>query len=210
VGYLGLDGILTSAASKTLNSMAGRIYPTLARVQILDTGLGFLRVRSGPGTNYSEIGKATPGDKYTYLGKSGDWLKIDFNGNNNHIFGRLTRNGNDDVAQWLFHFSHDIGKSISIHTKYDGRSIIYRLWGNNNQPMIRWLSEFAVDNYGDKVDLHFDNDTMFRTSCSRPYPDFAQWLVEFSIKHGYPINLGIDNCNSKGLCRYWHWKYYWK
>ena len=80
-GYLGDNpGKLSSAASTALNSLAARLYPTPAKVQILDTGIGYLRVRSGPGTSYSEIGRATVGNKYTYLGEQGDWYKIDFQG----------------------------------------------------------------------------------------------------------------------------------
>lgn len=81
VGYLGDNpGKLSSAASAALNSLAARLYPTPAKVQILDTGIGYLRVRSGPGTSYSQIGQAPVGSKYTYLSEQGDWYKIDFNG----------------------------------------------------------------------------------------------------------------------------------
>lgn len=80
LGYLGSSSKLASAANETLNSMVAKLYPAPPKVQILATGLGFLRVRSGPGISHSEIGRATPGDKYTYLGKQGDWFKIDFNG----------------------------------------------------------------------------------------------------------------------------------
>jgi hypothetical protein len=85
LGYLGTNRSLTSAANKTLNSISSKFYPVPPKVRILETGVGFLRVRSGPGTNYSEIGKATPGDKYNYLGKSGDWFKINFNGDNGWV-----------------------------------------------------------------------------------------------------------------------------
>ncbi len=86
LGYLGINGSLTSSASKTLNSMSSKLYPPSPKVQILETGLGFLRVRSGPGVSYDEIGKATPGDKYTYLGKSGEWFKINFNGQDGWVY----------------------------------------------------------------------------------------------------------------------------
>jgi len=81
VGYLGdSSAAISSGASSTLNSLSAKLYPPVPMVEILQTGTGFLRVRSGPGTSYSEIGRATPGDKYKYLGEEGDWLKIDFNG----------------------------------------------------------------------------------------------------------------------------------
>ncbi|MEX0587240.1 MAG: SH3 domain-containing protein [Patescibacteria group bacterium] len=79
IGYLGEDpGKMASAASTALSSLASRIYPAPAKVQILDTPIGYLRVRSGPGTSYSQIGQAPEGSKYTYLGEQGDWFKIQF------------------------------------------------------------------------------------------------------------------------------------
>jgi len=79
LGYLGESGqSLSKAASTTLSSVQGAVSPATPKVKILSTGVGFLRVRSGPGTGYSEIGKAYPGEKYKYLGKQGGWFKIKF------------------------------------------------------------------------------------------------------------------------------------
>ena len=80
LAYLGNSNTLTSAASRTLTSLATRLYPVPVQVEILETGLGYLRVRSGPGTSYSQIGQAPTGSKYTYLGEQGDWFKISFEG----------------------------------------------------------------------------------------------------------------------------------
>lgn len=81
VGYLGdSSSAISSGATNALNSLSAKLYPPVPQVEILQTGTGFLRVRSGPGKSYSEIGKATPGDKYKYLGEEGEWFKIDFNG----------------------------------------------------------------------------------------------------------------------------------
>lgn len=83
VGYLGESGQgLSAVASTTLGKLRTALFPLPPQVLILETGVGFLRVRSGPGTNYSEIGKAKPGEKYEYLGvgREGGWFKIDFNG----------------------------------------------------------------------------------------------------------------------------------
>jgi len=85
LGYLGTSSSLTSAASATLNSASARLYPAPPQVQIQETGIGYLRVRSGPGTGYGQIGEAPVGKKYTYLGEQGDWYKIDFNGNEGWI-----------------------------------------------------------------------------------------------------------------------------
>jgi len=81
VGYLSdAPGALSSAASTTLNSLASRLYPAPPQVKILDTGIGYLKVRSGPGKSYSEIGRANVGATYTYLGEQSGWYKISFGG----------------------------------------------------------------------------------------------------------------------------------
>lgn len=82
VGYLGEGGKgLSAEASATLGKLQTALFPApLPQVQILETPTGWLRVRTGPGTNYSEIGKANPGEKYEYLGEEGGWFKIRFQG----------------------------------------------------------------------------------------------------------------------------------
>lgn len=45
-------------------------------VTILSTPTGWLRVRSGPGTSFSEVTRVTPGEEYPLLEKKDDWLKI--------------------------------------------------------------------------------------------------------------------------------------
>lgn len=49
-------------------------------VQILSTPTGFLRVRSGPGTNGSEIAQVKPGSQYLYLDEdvATGWVKIQY------------------------------------------------------------------------------------------------------------------------------------
>jgi uncharacterized protein YgiM (DUF1202 family) len=41
-----------------------------------------LNVRSGAGTNYPKIGSVFSGEKVQILGKSGDWLHIEYNTSN--------------------------------------------------------------------------------------------------------------------------------
>lgn len=45
-------------------------------VRIEDTGIGFLRVRSGPGTGYSEVARVKPGETYEFLEENSGWYKI--------------------------------------------------------------------------------------------------------------------------------------
>lgn len=84
LGYLGLDGKLTSSARDTLNSMVSKLYPAPPKVRILETGVGYANVRAGAGISHSVLGQATSGDKYTYLGEKSagghTWFNIDFEG----------------------------------------------------------------------------------------------------------------------------------
>lgn len=45
-------------------------------ITVLDTPTGFLRVRSGPGTGYSEMGQVKPGESYSLLKSLSDWYQI--------------------------------------------------------------------------------------------------------------------------------------
>lgn len=45
-------------------------------VVVTETPTGWLRIRSGPGTAFSEIGKVYPGEQYPLLGEDGEWVYI--------------------------------------------------------------------------------------------------------------------------------------
>lgn len=45
-------------------------------VVILQTPVGFLRVREQPSTTADEIGRVNPGDELPYIGEQGDWYEI--------------------------------------------------------------------------------------------------------------------------------------
>jgi hypothetical protein len=85
VGYLGLKGGPTTPALASFQKLLRYVgsLPSssgassqVSHVKILDTGTGFLRVRSGPGTSYPEISRVTPGDVYELLDESSGWYKI--------------------------------------------------------------------------------------------------------------------------------------
>ncbi len=48
-----------------------------------------LNVRSGAGTNFSVLGKMNPGETFAVLDASGDWVKIDFNGQVGYVSARF-------------------------------------------------------------------------------------------------------------------------
>lgn len=49
---------------------------TEERVTILSTPVGFLRVRSGPGVNFSEVTTVSPGDTFPFLNEQNGWYQI--------------------------------------------------------------------------------------------------------------------------------------
>lgn len=50
--------------------------PSVPSVKILTTPTGFLRVRSGPGAAYSELGQVTPGNVYPFTDSTSGWYLI--------------------------------------------------------------------------------------------------------------------------------------
>lgn len=75
--YLGRrdDGGLTEAAKESLLNF-GRGSSSKARVEILSTGTGWLRVRSSPGLSGKEIAKVNVGEKFELIEESNGWYKI--------------------------------------------------------------------------------------------------------------------------------------
>jgi hypothetical protein len=56
-------------------------------VEIASTPTGWLRVRSLPNLNGSEVGRVTPGDTYEILGEENGWIKIIMDGTEGWISG---------------------------------------------------------------------------------------------------------------------------
>ncbi len=54
--------------------------PKIQMVEILPTGTGFLRVRSGPSTLEAEVGRVEPGKKYPLIEKdqTSGWFKVEY------------------------------------------------------------------------------------------------------------------------------------
>ncbi len=79
VAYLGdSDEDVSQVAQENLISFLEKSFPAQSspKVRVLPTGVGFLRVRSGSGTSYSEITRVSPGDVYPFLGTQGGWYRI--------------------------------------------------------------------------------------------------------------------------------------
>ena len=87
VAYLGSDqeAEVTADAKATLEIALGNEVSVSAggegsdlTVKITDTGLGFLRVRSGAGTANSEVGRVNVGEDFAVLEESNGWYKIEY------------------------------------------------------------------------------------------------------------------------------------
>ncbi len=84
IGYLGESGqeeispeALTAVTA--MLSKEGSTPPVVAissKVKILPTGMGWLRVRSGPGLGYEEVQKVNEGEEYSLLEEQSGWVKI--------------------------------------------------------------------------------------------------------------------------------------
>ncbi|OGC46523.1 hypothetical protein A2V49_00550 [candidate division WWE3 bacterium RBG_19FT_COMBO_34_6] len=78
--YLGKlsDGAgLSEAAKNSFNKLKGITIETSSKkVKILETGTGWLRVRSDPTVNAAEIAKVDVGKEYAFVEEQTDWIKI--------------------------------------------------------------------------------------------------------------------------------------
>ena len=57
------------------------------KVKVINTGIGFLRVRSEPSVNGQELGRLNEGDEVVTLEEKGGWYKISFEGKEGWISG---------------------------------------------------------------------------------------------------------------------------
>lgn len=66
-------GVNPASASPSATSVP---TPTVTKILILDTPTGFLRVRSEPSLNGTEVGRVLPGENYDLLDEQVGWFKI--------------------------------------------------------------------------------------------------------------------------------------
>ncbi|WP_455538592.1 C40 family peptidase [Terrisporobacter sp.] len=57
--------------------------------------------RSGAGTNYSSLGKLNKGDKVEYLGESGSWVKIKYNGQTGYVYGSYVEKNKSTTVKYV-------------------------------------------------------------------------------------------------------------
>jgi len=67
---------LSNQAKEVYLSLTNQVIPEGKTATILETGLGWLRVRSGPSVDSSEIQKVNIGETYSVLDEQNGWVKI--------------------------------------------------------------------------------------------------------------------------------------
>ena len=70
---------LSSEAKTTYLSLSNKVIISGKTVTIKETGLGWLRVRSGPSVDSSEVQKVNVGEKFEMLDEQNGWIKIRIN-----------------------------------------------------------------------------------------------------------------------------------
>jgi len=69
---------ITITPSPTLSQKVTPIVTLKGQVvTIKETPTGFLRVRSGPGTSFEEVGRTNPGDVFKYLTEQNGWYQVE-------------------------------------------------------------------------------------------------------------------------------------
>lgn len=87
-----VNATLASTLAKATNPLASPA-PTqvFKKVEILNPPQGFLRVRSEPDLESSEIGRVKTGEQFEIIQETGDWLKIKFEGKLGWISTQYTK-----------------------------------------------------------------------------------------------------------------------
>ena len=65
----------TTTATTTPTSTEA-LAPSENKIRIKATSLGYLNVRSGPGTGYDKVTEVSAGEEYLVLTEEGDWYQI--------------------------------------------------------------------------------------------------------------------------------------
>jgi len=71
-----LAQIQSRPTAELVASSSAQSPPQKPYVVVKDTPLGFLRVRFEPDLTATEVGKIYPGEEYSFVESSGDWVKI--------------------------------------------------------------------------------------------------------------------------------------
>lgn len=74
--FLGIDETYSSQEAPTATPSASPT-PTSAKITILSTPTGFLRVRAGSSLSFGEVGRVTPGEVFDILSEEDGWFEIE-------------------------------------------------------------------------------------------------------------------------------------
>lgn len=77
VAFLALDpNAITATNSATQSIASSSALPVVAKVTILDTPTGFLRVRKDPSLGGAEVAQVKPGEQYIFIAEQAGWTQI--------------------------------------------------------------------------------------------------------------------------------------
>ncbi len=77
--FLGINPDIATTSATQISSPSATITPSVAKVLILETPTGFLRVRDAASLGGIEIGQVKPGETYPLLDEKSGWYQIKFN-----------------------------------------------------------------------------------------------------------------------------------
>jgi hypothetical protein len=139
---------------------------------------------------------------------------INIHYNNEKAFRLACKNGNLDVAQWLYSLddkpnihvkNNNIFLNVIKHDHFDVAQWLYsihkfnitidHLDGATSENISKWLYSLNQN-----LNLHYDNDKLFKNACYNNYIDKAKWL--YSLDNNINIRYNDDEifkyaCNNK-------------
>jgi len=75
-GYLLVVNVILGAEGEAEEEVAAQEEEEVIQVRILDTPVGFLRVRSGPGIENDEVTTVDPGETFEQLSEENGWIEL--------------------------------------------------------------------------------------------------------------------------------------
>jgi len=70
---------LTALAKETFETLTNQVITAGKKATVLETGMGWLRVRSGPSVESAEVQKVNVGQSYDVLDEQNGWIKLKLN-----------------------------------------------------------------------------------------------------------------------------------
>lgn len=118
------------------------------------------------------------------------------------LFESACKEGNLNVADWLYRTSLSNGAAIDIHKNDE---YIFRYACNNGHKNIaEWLYELS-ETEGTAINIHIIDEAPFRYACENGHLEVAEWLYCLSVTKNTVINIHArDEFAFRYACYYGH------